>query len=64
GPAAARTVDDLTERVRRWDRVRKSVIGVRVDVHPAGQGDVANALLTVDKRFSRVVVTLEEEQGT
>lgn len=64
GPAAAKTVDELTERVHRWDRARKSVTGVRVEVYPAGQGYAADALMTVDKRRSRIVVRPEEKSDS
>ena len=59
GPAADRTVRELAERVHRWARTRASVTGVRIEVHPAGQGDTTGALLTVDKRHSRIIVKPE-----
>ncbi|MGH8791255.1 MAG: methyltransferase, FxLD system [Stackebrandtia sp.] len=59
GPAAAEAVEALTERVRRWEAARDSVTGVRVEVYPAGEGEAADALMTVDKRHSRVVVRPE-----
>ncbi|MGH3160211.1 MAG: methyltransferase, FxLD system [Streptosporangiaceae bacterium] len=58
GPAAKKAVDELTARVRQWDRVRKSATGVIIQVYPAGQGDAAGALMSVDKRHSRLVVAL------
>jgi protein-L-isoaspartate(D-aspartate) O-methyltransferase len=61
GPAAQETVDELSERVRRWDDARTSSTGVRIDVYPAGRGDAADALMVVDKRHSRLVVTLEDK---
>jgi protein-L-isoaspartate(D-aspartate) O-methyltransferase len=59
GPAADRTVRELTKRVHRWASTRTSVTGVRLEVHPAGEGDTTDALLTVDKRHSRVIVKPE-----
>lgn len=64
GPAATSMVDDLMTRVRRWQHIRDSVAGVRIEVHPAGQGDAHDALMTVDKRCSRVVVRPETRAGS
>ena len=61
GPGAAGTCAALTERIRRWADARTSITGVRIEVYPAGQGDTAGALMTVDKRNSRVVVKPERE---
>lgn len=61
GPSAEETVYELSERVRRWDLARSSSTGVRIEVHPAGQGDAADALMIVDKRHSRLVVTLDDK---
>jgi protein-L-isoaspartate(D-aspartate) O-methyltransferase len=58
GPAAKKTVDELTARVRQWDRARKTAAGVSIQVHPAGQGHATGALMSVDKRHSRLVVML------
>ncbi|WP_275581098.1 methyltransferase, FxLD system [Natronosporangium hydrolyticum] len=56
GPRAAAMLADLTERVHRWDRDRESITGVRIEIHPPGQGEMADALMIADKRRSRVVV--------
>ncbi|ADD45047.1 methyltransferase, FxLD system [Stackebrandtia nassauensis] len=56
GPQAQAMVDELTKRVYAWDRARKSVTGVHIEIHPSGQGDTADALMTIDKRHSRVIV--------
>lgn len=61
GPAAEKAVAELIDRVRHWDRVRHSTTGVRIEVYPAGRGDTADALLIVDKRHSRLVVTLDDK---
>lgn len=64
GPAAAAMLDDIAERVRRWSHARTSVTGVRIEIHPPGQGDTTDALLTVDKRHSRVVVRPGQAPGS
>lgn len=64
GPGAAAMLDDIAERVHRWSRARRSVTGVRIEIHPRGQGATADALLTVDKRRSRVVVRPVREPGS
>lgn len=58
GPAARKMVDELTARVRQWDRARKSAAAVSIQVYPAGEGHATGALMSVDKRHSRLVVTL------
>lgn len=59
GPGAASMLDDLAERVDRWGRTRDSIAGVRIEIYPSGHGEVPDALMTVDKRHSRVVVRPE-----
>ncbi|QSB12852.1 methyltransferase, FxLD system [Natronosporangium hydrolyticum] len=61
GPAAASMLDQLTERVDRWRRTREAIAGVRIEIHPPGRGEVADALMTVEKRHSRVVVRPRQE---
>ena len=63
GPGAAAMLHDLVERVDWWGRTRDSIAGVRIEVYPSGQGEVLDALMTVDKRHSRVVVRPEPEPG-
>lgn len=59
-----RTVDDLMHRVRRWDQARKTITGVTIEVHPAGQPQTADALMAVDKRRSRIVVKTHENSAS
>ena len=63
GPGAAAMLADLAERVDRWGRTRDSITGVRIEIHPHGQGDTAGALMAVDKRHSRVLVRPEPKPG-
>src|SRR5690606_35980524 len=64
GPGAAGMLGQLTERVKRWGRTRDSIAGVRIEIHPARQGEAAGALMSVDKRHSRVVVWPEPQPAS
>jgi protein-L-isoaspartate(D-aspartate) O-methyltransferase len=55
GPDGARLAAEVADRVRAWGRAGDALPGLRIEVHPAGSGD-APAMLTADKRHSRVFV--------
>ncbi|WP_041625018.1 hypothetical protein [Stackebrandtia nassauensis] len=58
GPAAPDAVAALAAQVRRWREAKESVTGIRIEVYPSGLGlpDVSEAIMSVHKRHSRVVV--------
>lgn len=55
GPDGARLAADVAGRVQAWGRAGDALAGLRIEIHPAGSGDVP-ALITADKKHSRVFV--------
>jgi protein-L-isoaspartate(D-aspartate) O-methyltransferase len=55
GPDGARLAAEVADRVGAWDRAGDARAGLRIEIHPAGNG-TAPAMLTADKHHSRVLV--------
>jgi len=56
GPGSGELADRVADRVRAWDRDRRSVTRLWIEVHPAGTGDEPGGQLVIDKRHTRVTV--------
>ena len=54
GTAAEATARDLIERIQRWER--ENLTDVAIEIHPTGADSPPDALMTVDKRHSRIIV--------
>ncbi|WP_405085980.1 methyltransferase, FxLD system [Microbispora sp. NBC_01389] len=59
GPGGERLAGEVADRVRAWGaaRARDELEGLRIEVHPQGSADNPTAMITADKRHSRVFVT-------
>ncbi|HUY47099.1 MAG TPA: methyltransferase, FxLD system [Streptosporangiaceae bacterium] len=56
GPGGADLARRVADRIQAWDRIRRSIAQLWVEVHPAGTGDSHGALMVIDKRHTRVIV--------
>ncbi|MFC4016067.1 hypothetical protein ACFOY2_53275, partial [Nonomuraea purpurea] len=59
GPAGERLAGEVADRVRAWGaaRARDELAGLRIEVHPVGAEDAPTAMITAEKKHSRVFVT-------
>ncbi len=61
GPGGERLAGEVADRIRVWGaaRARDELAGLRIEVHPQGVDDVPTAMITADKKHSRVFVTTD-----
>ncbi|MGH3874601.1 MAG: methyltransferase, FxLD system [Pseudonocardiaceae bacterium] len=56
GPGSAELASRVVDRIRAWDRDRRSMTELWIEVHPADTGDVPTGQVDIRKRHTRVIV--------
>ena len=66
GPGSGQLSSRVADQVRAWDRDRRSIARLWIEVYPAGTGGEPGDLMVIGKRHTRVAVrisALEFHQG-
>ena len=66
GPGSEQLSSRVADQVRAWDRDRRSIARLWIEVYPAGTGGEPGDLMVIGKRHTRVAVrisALEFHQG-
>jgi protein-L-isoaspartate(D-aspartate) O-methyltransferase len=59
GPAREQLIGTYADRIRAFDRDRAKADRLRVEVHPATNAPVPDAVMQIGKRSTRVIIRAE-----